>query len=141
MKIATWNVNSIGARLPLVTRWLAKEKPDILCIQETKCADDKFPLLDLKSNGYDCVLFGQQSYNGVAIISRAGCAAVSRGFPEDREESQARLLTADIAGISIINVYVPNGQVVGSEKYQFKLQWMSRLRELLDQNYDPNSPV
>src|SRR5437588_3474351 len=122
MKIVTWNVNSIVARLPLVTRWLEKERPDVLCIQETKCADDKFPLLELKSAGYDCVLFGQPSYNGVAIISRVGCASVSRGFPEDNEESHARLLTADIAGIRIIDVYVPNGQVVGSEKYHFKLQ-------------------
>lgn len=135
MKIATWNVNSIIARLPLVTRWLEKAQPDILCIQETKCADDKFPLLELKAIGYDCVLFGQQSYNGVAIISRAGCANLVRGFPEDTAESQSRMLAAEIGGISIINVYVPNGQVVGSEKYQFKLQWLKRLREFLDQNY------
>src|SRR4029079_2371765 len=114
MKIATWNVNSIIARLPLVTRWLEKEQPDILCIQETKCADDKFPALDLKAVGYDCVLFGQQSYNGVAIISRSGCANLVRGYPEDTAESHARLLAADIAGISVVNVYVPNGQVVGS---------------------------
>ncbi len=141
MKIATWNVNSIIARLPLVTRWLEKEQPDILCIQETKCADDKFPLLDLKAVGYECVLFGQQSYNGVAIIARAGCANLVRGFPEDTAESHARLLAAEIAGISIINVYVPNGQMVGSEKYQFKLQWLKRLREFLDQNYDSTANV
>lgn len=141
MKIATWNVNSIIARLPLVTRWLEKEQPDILCIQETKCADDKFPLLELKAVGYDCVLFGQPSYNGVAIISRAGCANLVRGFPEDTAESQARLLAAEIAGISIVNVYMPNGQVVGSEKYQFKLQWLKRLREFLDQNYETTAKV
>jgi exodeoxyribonuclease-3 len=92
MKIATWNVNSIIARLPLVIRWLEKESPDILCIQETKCSDDKFPLLELKSAGYDCVLFGQQSYNGVAVIARAGCASVTRGYPEDDATSHARLL-------------------------------------------------
>ena len=141
MKIGTWNVNSIIARLPLVIRWLEKEKPDVLCMQETKCADDKFPLLELKSAGYDCLLFGQQSYNGVAIISRAGCANEVRGFPEDDATSQSRLLMADIAGISIVNVYVPNGQSVGSDKYQFKLQWMKRLRDLLDQNCNPASPV
>src|SRR5213594_2041339 len=89
MKLATWNVNSIVARLPLVTRWLQKAQPDVLCIQETKCSDDKFPLLELKSVGYDCVLFGQQSYNGVAIISKAGCGQVHRGFPDDDEASQA----------------------------------------------------
>jgi len=141
MKIATWNVNSVIARLPLVTRWLENEKPDILCIQETKCTDDKFPVLDLKAVGYDCVLFGQQSYNGVAIISRAGCANLVRGFPEDTVESQARLLAAEIGGITIVNVYVPNGQFVGSEKYQFKLNWMKRLREFFDQNYNPSSNV
>jgi exodeoxyribonuclease III len=141
MKIATWNVNSIIARLPLVIRWLEKEQPDVLCMQETKCADDKFPALELKAAGYDCLLFGQQSYNGVAIISRAGCANEVRGFPEDDASSQSRLLIADVAGIRIVNVYVPNGQSVGSEKYQFKLQWMNRLRGLLDQTSDPASNV
>ncbi|PYS66563.1 MAG: exodeoxyribonuclease III, partial [Acidobacteria bacterium] len=109
MKIATWNVNSIIARLPHITRWLEKAQPDVLCIQETKCADDKFPLLELKSTAYDCVIFGQQSYNGVAIISRAGCASIQRGFPGDDATSQARLLTADIGGVRIVNVYIPNG--------------------------------
>ena len=141
MKIATWNVNSILARLPNVTRWLEKEKPDVLCLQETKCSDDKFPLLEIKAAGYDCVLFGQQSYNGVAILSQAGCASVQRGYPEDDATSHSRLLAADVAGIRIVDVYVPNGQVVGSEKFQFKLKWMQRLRELLDQSYDPAIPV
>jgi len=141
MKIATWNVNSILARLPLVTRWLQKEGPDILCLQETKCSDDKFPLLELKATGYECVLFGQQSYNGVAIISPSGCGSVTRGLPGDDSTSHARLLAVEIAGLQLINVYIPNGQVVGSEKYQFKLDWMRRLRELLDQKCDPKSQV
>src|SRR5207249_10695694 len=141
MKLATTNVNSIIARLPLVTRWLQKVQPDVLCIQETKCSDDKFALLELKSVGYDCVLFGQKSYNGVAIISKAGCGEVHRGFPGDDETSHARLLAADVAGIHIVNVYVPNGQIVGSEKYRFKLDWMKRLREVFDANYDPETRV
>src|ERR1700730_8526135 len=144
MKIATWNVNSILARLPLVTRWLEAAQPDVLCIQETKCTDDKFPSLELKALGYDCLLFGQQTYNGVAIISRAGCAlgeTVQRGYPEDDASSHARLLSADIAGIRVVNVYIPNGQMVGSEKYQFKLKWINRLREFLDANYDTSTPV
>jgi exodeoxyribonuclease-3 len=141
MKIATWNVNSIIARLPLVTRWLEKEQPDILCMQETKCADDKFPVLEIKSVGYECLLFGQQSYNGVAIASRAGCANEVRGFPGDDMASQSRLLMAEIGGISIVNVYIPNGQSLASDKYQFKLQWMKRLRELLDQKYEPPANV
>ncbi len=130
MKIATWNVNSILARLPHVTRWLAAALPDVLCIQETKCSDDKFPLLDLQATGYDCVIFGQQAYNGVAILSRAGCASVQRGYPGD-----------EATRVRVINVYVPNGQAVGSEKYHFKLEWLKRLREFLDQSYDPSSQV
>jgi exodeoxyribonuclease III len=141
MKIATWNVNSILARLPHVTRWLEKEKPDVLCLQETKCSDDKFPLLEIKAAGYDCVLFGQQSYNGVAILSRAGCASIQRGYAEDDASAHSRLLAADVAGIRIVGVYVPNGQFVGSEKFQFKLKWMQRLREFFDQSYDPATPV
>ncbi len=141
MKLATWNVNSILARLPHVTRWLAAALPDVLCIQETKCSDDKFPLLDLQATGYDCVIFGQQAYNGVSILSRAGCASVQRGYPGDEATSQSRLLAVDVAGVRVINVYVPNGQAVGSEKYHFKLEWLKRLREFLDQSYDPSSQV
>jgi len=144
MKIATWNVNSIVARLPHVTRWLEAAQPDVLCIQETKCTDDKFPSLELKTIGYDCVIFGQQSYNGVAIISRTECATlqtVQRGYPEDDPSSQARLLSVEIGGVRIVNVYIPNGQTVGSEKYQFKLEWMNRLRRFLDENYAATSPV
>src|SRR5437763_16682633 len=132
MKLATWNVNSILARLPHVTRWLQTAQPDVLCIQETKCADEKFPLLDFKAIGYDCVIFGQQSYNGVAILSKAGCAEIQRGSTDDDATAHSRLLAADIAGVRVINVYIPNGQVVGSEKFQYKLGWMKRLRELLD---------
>src|SRR3989440_2984312 len=141
MKIATWNVNSILARLPHVTRWLEAEQPDILCVQETKCTDDKFPALELKAIGYECVIFGQQSYNGVAIISKAGCASAQRGYPNDDVTSQARLLSVDIAGIRIVNVYIPNGQMVGAEKYQFKLAWMNQLREFLDHNYEASTPL
>jgi exodeoxyribonuclease-3 len=141
MKIATWNVNSILARLPHVTRWLEQNQPDVLCLQEIKCADDKFPLLEIKATGYDAVIFGQQSYNGVAILSREGQAKAQRGFADDLPGSHARLLAADIGGIRIVNVYIPNGQVVGSEKYGFKLEWMSRLREFLDRGYDAGMPV
>src|SRR4029077_9615373 len=99
MKIATWNVNSILARLPHVTRWLEAVQPDVLCVQETKCTDDKFPALEIKALGYDCVMLGQQSYNGVAIISKAGCGSIQLGFPGDDSTSQARLLSADVGGI------------------------------------------
>src|SRR5260370_884542 len=103
MKIATWNVNSIIARLPHVTRWLEAAHPDALCIQETKCADEKFPLLELKATGYECIIYGQQSYNGVAILSRGGCGEVTRGFPGDDGARQDRLLATEVAGISIVH--------------------------------------
>jgi exodeoxyribonuclease-3 len=141
MKIATWNVNSILARLPHVTRWLAAAQPDVLCVQETKCTDDKFPALELKALGYDSVTLGQQSYNGVAIISKAEFARVQRGYPGDDSASQARLLSAEINGVRIVNVYIPNGQSVGSEKYQFKLDWLGRLRGFFDESCAPNTPV
>jgi len=141
MLIATWNVNSILARLSNVTRWLDVVKPDVLCMQETKCTDDKFPTLIFQERGYHCQLFGQQSYNGVAILTRGECELVRRGYPEDDETAQSRLLTTVAGGINIVNVYVPNGQMVGSEKYAFKLGWMKRLREFFDSNYDRTTPV
>jgi len=139
--IATWNVNSILARLPHVTRWLDAVKPDVLCMQETKCTDDKFPVEVFKERGYECLMFGQQSYNGVAILSRGECATRHRGYPGDDETMQSRLLATTVAGIQIINVYIPNGQMVGSEKYAFKLDWLHRLRQFFDEHYDNSSPV
>jgi exodeoxyribonuclease-3 len=141
MLIATWNVNSILARMASVTRWLDLVKPDVLCMQETKCTDDKFPTLIFQERGYQCQLFGQQSYNGVAILTREPCETVRRGYPDDDESAQSRLLTTTVGDINLITVYVPNGQLVGSEKYGFKLEWMKRLREFLDANYDRNTPV
>ena len=141
MLIATWNVNSILARMPSVMRWLDAVKPDVVCMQETKCTDDKFPILDFTARGYQCQLFGQQSYNGVAILTRETYETTHRGYPGDDETAQSRLITSTVNDISIVNVYIPNGQAVGSEKFGFKLAWMKRLREFFDQNYDPNTPV
>lgn len=141
MLIATWNVNSILARMPLVLRWLDDVKPDVVCMQETKCTDDKFPTLVFQERGYQCQLFGQQSYNGVAILSRGACETTHRGYPGDDETAQSRLITSTVNDIQIVNVYIPNGQAVGSEKYEMKLGWMRRLREFFDQNYDPSKPV
>jgi exodeoxyribonuclease-3 len=141
MLIATWNVNSILARMPLVLRWLDDVKPDVVCMQETKCTDDKFPTLIFQERGYRCQLFGQQSYNGVAILTRGECETTHRGYPGDDETAQSRLITSTVEGIHIVNVYIPNGQAVGSEKYEMKLAWMRRLREFFDQNYDPTQPV
>jgi exodeoxyribonuclease-3 len=141
MLIATWNVNSILARVPNVVRWVDLVKPDVLCMQETKCTDDKFPKDAFEERGYQCQLFGQQSYNGVTILTRGSCETIHRGYPGDDETAQSRLITTTVEGISIINVYVPNGQMVGSEKFAFKLDWMNRLRSFFDEHYQTTSPV
>lgn len=138
MKIATWNVNSIIARLSHVLRWLDEARPDVLCLQETKCVDERFPRERLIELGYHVETFGERAYNGVAILSRFPCADVQRGFPEDESSGHARLIAGTLGGIRIINVYVPNGQEVGSEKYRFKLDWMQRLRRFLDEHHRPD---
>jgi exodeoxyribonuclease III len=140
VRIATWNVNSIAARLPLVLRWLDAVRPDVLCLQEIKCVDAKFPP-DFSERGYETAVFGQPTYNGVAIISRVPIADVSRGFPGDDASAHARLLAGTVDGVRIVNVYIPNGASVGSDKFEFKLEWMARLRAYLDGACDPTSDV
>jgi exodeoxyribonuclease-3 len=141
MKIATWNVNSVTARLPLVMKWLEGERPDVLCLQETKCVDEKFPADAFAELGYKSEAFGQRTYNGVAILSLKTCADVRRGFPDDEEAAHARLLAASVGGVRVVNVYVPNGAFVGSDKYRFKLEWMKRLRAFLDAHAERSAPV
>lgn len=135
MKIATWNVNSVLARLPQAMKWLEAASPDVLCMQETKCVDEKFPADEFASLGYLCESFGQAAYNGVAILSRVKCEQVQRGLPDDEPGAQSRVIAATIDGIRIVNVYAPNGQAVGAEKYYFKLEWMRRLRSYFDSHY------
>ncbi len=142
MKIATWNVNSVLARLPLVMKWLAGAQPDVLCLQETKCTDDKFPADAFAEIGYKSETFGQRTYNGVAILSRTACADVQRGFPDETDEAaHARLIAAQVKGVTVVNVYIPNGAFVGSDKYRFKLEWMQRLRAFFDARYKRSEPV
>ncbi len=126
MKIATWNVNSLRVRLPQVLDWLAAETPDVLAIQETKLTDDRFPVAELAAAGYEAVFHGQPTYNGVAILSRTPPADAEigiAGFPDE----QARVLAATVNGVRILNLYVPNGQEVGSDKYAYKLRWLEHL--------------
>jgi exodeoxyribonuclease-3 len=141
MKLATWNVNSVTARLPLVTKWLAEAQPDVLCLQELKCTDEKFPSEAFNELGYQSAAFGQRTYNGVAILARSELTDVVRGFPDDEEGAQARLLAATVEGVRVVNVYIPNGAFVGSDKYRFKLEWMRRLRGFLDEHYDRDAQV
>jgi exodeoxyribonuclease-3 len=141
MKLATWNVNSIIARLPLVTKWLAAAQPSVLCLQELKCTDEKFPAEAFAELGYGSISFGQKTYNGVAIIARSELTNVQRGFAGDEEGAHARLLAATVEGVRVVNVYIPNGAFVGSDKYRFKLEWMRRLRAFFDESYDEQDSV
>jgi exodeoxyribonuclease-3 len=130
MLIATWNVNSLRVRLDQVVEWLAKNPVDVLAVQETKLPDADFPRQRLEEAGYQVTFSGQKSYNGVALITRAECADVLRDI--DRYEDPARrVLAATVAGVRIVNVYVPNGQSVGSDKFEYKLRWLSALEAWL----------
>ena len=128
MKIATWNVNSLRVRLPHVADWLKANPVDAIGLQELKLPDEKFPHEDVKALGYQATVFGQKTYNGVAILSRHELADVSRGIP-GFEDPQSRVIAATVNGVRIVNVYVPNGQSVGSEKYAYKLRWLAALRD------------
>ncbi|MEI8362603.1 MAG: exodeoxyribonuclease III [Betaproteobacteria bacterium] len=126
MKFATWNVNSLNVRLPHVLDWLRNNPIDVLCLQETKQEDVKFPYEALKEAGYEAVHIGQKTYNGVAIISRHPLTDIQRNIP-NFEDNQQRVIAATINGIRVICAYIPNGQAVDSEKYQYKMRWLTAL--------------
>lgn len=130
MKIATWNVNSIRVRLPQVLEWLKQENPDVLCLQETKITDENFPVDVFRGSGYQAIYAGQKTYNGVATISRAPAEKIVVTLP-GADGVQKRFLAAVINGVRVINVYVPNGEEVGSEKYSYKLSWLEALEKYL----------
>ena len=130
MKLATWNVNSLAVRLPQVIDWLAAHQPDALCLQETKLTDDKFPHAELAAVGYRCIWFGQKTYNGVAMLTREPVDAVVKNIPGFADE-QARVITATLQGVRVIGAYVPNGQSVDSDKFQYKLAWLDGLQAWL----------
>ncbi len=125
-KIATWNVNSLRVRLPHVLKWLETARPDMLTLQETKLQDGDFPAADFESMGYQCLFSGQKTYNGVAMLSRGAADDVVTALP-GMDDPQKRLLCATVDGIRVVNVYVPNGASVGSDKYAYKLQWLRNL--------------
>lgn len=128
MKIATWNVNSIKARLPVVERWVDAAQPDVLLMQELKGEDAAFPLAAFESRGYACAVHGQKTYNGVAIASKLGLDDVAIRLPGDVADEQARYVEATIAGVRIASLYLPNGNPTPGPKYDYKLAWMARLR-------------
>ena len=132
MKIATWNVNSLKVRLPQVLDWLAANRVDVLCLQELKQQDCDFPQTLLREAGYHSVYSGQKTYNGVAILSRVAASEVLMGIPDFADE-QKRVIAASIDGLRVVCVYVPNGQSLDSDKYQYKLKWLAALHDWLEQ--------
>jgi exodeoxyribonuclease III len=128
LKIATWNVNSIKARLPHLKRYLQTAAPDILLLQEIKTVEDGFPQLEIQALGYQSVAVGQKSYNGVAILSRQSITPTLRRLPGEAEDEQARYLEARIGPLRVASIYVPNGNPVESDKFAYKLRWLERLR-------------
>ena len=140
MKIASFNVNSIRARLPIVTKWLSDNLPDVLCVQETKVQDIDFPAEAFDEIGYNYVFKGQKSYNGVAIFSKYKFENVQSGF-NDEPKDESRLITAKINGINIVNTYVPQGYLPDSEKFDYKLNWFDRLLDFFERNFEPSEPV
>lgn len=139
MRISTWNVNSIRARLPRVLHWLESTRPDVVCLQETKCLDEQFPREPIEDLGYSIETFGQKTYNGVAILSRFGIEDVVRGFPDDEEDAQRRVIGATVGDVMLLNLYVVNGESVGSAKYDFKLGWLERLHAFVADHYPMQS--
>jgi exodeoxyribonuclease-3 len=128
MKIATWNVNSIRARLSNVISWLQMTKPDVLLMQEIKCETNAFPVMEFTAAGYYMHAFGQKSYNGVAVASLHKIEDVHEGLPGDAADAQARYIEATIKGVRVASIYLPNGNPIGTEKYDYKLRWMARLK-------------
>ena len=130
MKLATWNVNSLKVRLPQVLDWLAANPIDVLCLQETKQQDADFPEAELMAAGYHSVFIGQKTYNGVAILSREKATDVQTGIPGYADE-QKRVIAATFGDVRVVNVYIPNGQSIDSDKYQYKLGWLAALHDWL----------
>jgi exodeoxyribonuclease III len=141
LRLATWNVNSLRARIPRVEEWIAYAQPDVLCLQETKQADATFPTATFEALGYESAHHGDGRWNGVAILSRVGISEVSTGLGKDIEQEGSRLLRADCGGVRVHSVYVPNGRSLDSDQYPVKLEWLARLRTMLDQTADPNKPL
>ncbi len=137
MRLATWNVNSLAARLPRVQTWVEEFQPDVLCLQETKCADDAFPAMDFASWGYDVVPHGEGRWNGVAIASRLGVDEIRPGLDDADLDVEARLLTVRCGDVHVITAYVPNGRTLDAPQYEQKLTWLARLQAMVAERFEP----
>jgi exodeoxyribonuclease-3 len=141
LRIATWNVNSLRVRLETLVPWLAQDGPDVVCLQETKVTDDLFPAQALVDVGYQAAFTGQKTYHGVALLSRLPMTDVVTALPGAPPEDEKRFIAATIAGVRVINVYVPNGQAVASPKFVYKLAWLQALQAFLATTYRPADVV
>ena len=129
MKIVSYNLNGIRARMARLVEYLDEQKPDVLCLQEIKCDDDAFPIGEIKAAGYDGIWHGQKGFNGVAILTPGGTANLRRvGLPGDPDDTHSRYIEAEVGGVVVASIYLPNGNPVGTEKFAYKLAWMDRLR-------------
>jgi exodeoxyribonuclease-3 len=130
VRIATWNVNSVNARLETIMRWFEAERPDVACLQEIKCVDEKFPAEAFEALGYNVAVHGQKAYNGVALLSKTPLEDVRKGLPGDDGDDHARYLEAVVSGprpVRVAAIYLPNGNPIGTEKFAYKLKWLERL--------------
>ena len=141
MKIATYNVNSIRKRLPILLQWLELHQPDVMCLQETKVQDDDFPVAAIEDAGYYSSFRGMKGYNGVATLTRVKPDQVVHGLHSDADNEDVRIIQTVVGSIPIINTYVPQGYSITSEKYAFKLEWFGRLRRYFQQHLDPAKPA
>ena len=129
MRLTTYNLNGIRARLPRLLEWLEREQSDVVCLQELKCADDSLPIADIEAAGYGAVWHGQKGFNGVAILARGATPELRRvGLPGDPDDSHSRYIEAEVSGLIVASIYLPNGNPIGTEKFDYKLRWMERLR-------------
>ncbi len=141
MRLATWNVNSLTARMPRVLGWIDEHAPDILCMQETKQADAAFPAREFAELGYESVHHGDGRWNGVALLSRVGLERPTQGFASAEDEYGCRIVAGTCGGIRVHSVYVPNGRSLEHEQYGYKLAWMARLASFLSESCDPGGDV
>jgi len=140
MKLVSWNVNGIRAAMNKGFRdFVETDQPDVLCLQELKVSDGDFPHDEIRDCGYQPAVFGQKTYNGVAILSRQPISNVVQGLGDDEDDPQARLISGEVDGVTIVSAYFPNGGEVGSDKFEYKLRWITRLRETLSQRFDPET--
>ena len=141
MRLATWNVNSLKARMARVEDWLTDVEPDVVCLQETKLADAAFPAMAFQALGYESVHHGEGRWNGVAILSRVGLEDATLGFGPGDDDPEARLVWATCGGVRVASAYVPNGRALDHDHYRYKLTWLAKLRSMLDAACDPSAPV